>query len=68
MKTFIVDSFTEVPFRSNPAAVCFVEAPLSAPAMEVEVIDDQVLVRASAVIVFEGRLRDDILPAAGPEP
>jgi PhzF family phenazine biosynthesis protein len=29
MKTFIVDSFTNTPFRGNPAGVCIVEAELS---------------------------------------
>jgi PhzF family phenazine biosynthesis protein len=29
VKTFIIDSFTERPFKGNPAGVCFVEAPLS---------------------------------------
>lgn len=29
MKTFIVDSFTDTPFRGNPAGVCIVESPLS---------------------------------------
>ena len=28
MKTFIVDSFTDTPFRGNPAGVCMVESPL----------------------------------------
>ncbi len=29
MKTFIVDSFTDVPFRGNPAGVCLTDVPLS---------------------------------------
>lgn len=29
MKTFIVDSFTDTPFKGNPAGVCMVDAPLS---------------------------------------
>jgi PhzF family phenazine biosynthesis protein len=29
MKTFIVDAFTDQPFRGNPAGVCIVESPLS---------------------------------------
>jgi PhzF family phenazine biosynthesis protein len=29
MRTYIVDSFTDVPFRGNPAGVCFTESPLS---------------------------------------
>lgn len=29
MKTFIVDSFTDTPFKGNPAGVCIVDAPLS---------------------------------------
>jgi PhzF family phenazine biosynthesis protein len=29
MQTHIVDSFTDAPFKGNPAGVCFVEAPLS---------------------------------------
>lgn len=29
MKTFIVDSFTDTPFKGNPAGVCLVESPLS---------------------------------------
>jgi hypothetical protein len=29
MKTFIVDSFTNAPFKGNPAGVCIVEAELS---------------------------------------
>lgn len=29
MKTFIIDSFTDKPFKGNPAGVCFVESPLS---------------------------------------
>lgn len=29
VKTFIIDSFTDRPFKGNPAGVCFVEAPLS---------------------------------------
>jgi PhzF family phenazine biosynthesis protein len=29
MKTFIVDSFTDQPFKGNPAGVCLVESPLS---------------------------------------
>ena len=28
MKTFIVDSFTDTPFKGNPAGVCLVESPL----------------------------------------
>jgi len=28
MKTFIVDSFTDTPFKGNPAGVCMVESPL----------------------------------------
>jgi PhzF family phenazine biosynthesis protein len=28
MKTFIVDSFTDTPFRGNPAGVCLVDSPL----------------------------------------
>lgn len=28
MKTFIVDSFTGIPFRGNPAGVCFVDSPV----------------------------------------
>jgi PhzF family phenazine biosynthesis protein len=33
MKAFIVDAFTDRPFRGNPAAVCFVESPLNDEAM-----------------------------------
>ena len=29
MKAFVIDAFTDRPFRGNPAAVCFVETPLS---------------------------------------
>lgn len=29
MRTFIVDAFTDTPFRGNPAGVCVVESPLS---------------------------------------
>src|SRR3979409_770826 len=29
MKTFIVDSFTDTPFKGNPAGVCVVESQLS---------------------------------------
>ncbi len=29
MKAFIIDAFTDKPFKGNPAGVCFVEAPLS---------------------------------------
>lgn len=29
MKTFIVDSFTDTPFKGNPAGVCLLETPLS---------------------------------------
>ncbi len=29
MKTFIIDSFTDRPFKGNPAGVCFVEAPVA---------------------------------------
>lgn len=29
MKTFIIDSFTDTPFKGNPAGVCIVDAPLS---------------------------------------
>jgi PhzF family phenazine biosynthesis protein len=29
MKTFIVDAFTDTPFKGNPAGVCMVEQPLS---------------------------------------
>lgn len=29
MKAFIIDSFTDRPFKGNPAGVCFVESPLS---------------------------------------
>ena len=29
MKTFIVDSFTDAPFKGNPAGVCIVESDLS---------------------------------------
>jgi len=29
MKTFIVDSFTDTPFKGNPAGVCMVDSPLS---------------------------------------
>jgi PhzF family phenazine biosynthesis protein len=29
MKTFIIDSFTDKPFKGNPAGVCIMEAPLS---------------------------------------
>ena len=28
MKTFIVDSFTDTPFKGNPAGVCIVDSPL----------------------------------------
>ena len=28
MKTFIVDSFTDTPFKGNPAGVCMVDSPL----------------------------------------
>ena len=28
MKTFIVDAFTDTPFKGNPAGVCMVESPL----------------------------------------
>jgi PhzF family phenazine biosynthesis protein len=34
MKTFIVDSFTNEPFKGNPAGVCFVERPLSDETMQ----------------------------------
>jgi len=34
MKTFIVDSFTDKPFKGNPAGVCFVERALSAAIMQ----------------------------------
>jgi PhzF family phenazine biosynthesis protein len=33
MKTFIVDSFTDQPFKGNPAGVCLAESPLSAETM-----------------------------------
>ncbi len=33
MKTFIVDAFTDRPFRGNPAGVCLPEAPLPAQTM-----------------------------------
>lgn len=33
MKTFIIDSFTDRPFKGNPAGVCFVESRLSAGTM-----------------------------------
>lgn len=33
MKTFIVDSFTNMPFKGNPAGVCLLESPLSEPQM-----------------------------------
>src|ERR1041384_3527712 len=29
MRTFIVDSFTDIPFKGNPAGVCIVDSPLS---------------------------------------
>ena len=29
MRTFIVDSFTDTPFKGNPAGVCMVESPLA---------------------------------------
>ena len=29
MKTFIVDSFTDTPFKGNPAGVCMVDSPLA---------------------------------------
>ena len=29
MKTFIIDSFTDQPFKGNPAGVCFIENELS---------------------------------------
>jgi PhzF family phenazine biosynthesis protein len=29
MRTFIVDSFTDTPFRGNPAGVCLVDSQLS---------------------------------------
>jgi PhzF family phenazine biosynthesis protein len=29
MKTFIVDSFTDIPFKGNPAGVCIVDTYLS---------------------------------------
>ena len=28
MRTFIVDSFTDRPFRGNPAGVCIIDTPL----------------------------------------
>lgn len=34
MKTFIVDAFTDRPFRGNPAGVCLVESPLSDETMQ----------------------------------
>lgn len=33
MRTFIVDSFTDTPFKGNPAGVCLVEVPLSDDSM-----------------------------------
>jgi PhzF family phenazine biosynthesis protein len=33
MKTYIVDSFTDTPFRGNPAGVCFVESDIRADQM-----------------------------------
>jgi PhzF family phenazine biosynthesis protein len=33
MKTFIIDSFTDIPFRGNPAGVCIVKSQLSDDAM-----------------------------------
>lgn len=29
IKTFIVDSFTDIPFKGNPAGVCFIDSQLS---------------------------------------
>lgn len=29
MKTFIVDAFTDTPFKGNPAGVCMVDPPLA---------------------------------------
>jgi PhzF family phenazine biosynthesis protein len=34
MNLYIVDAFTGVPFRGNPAAVCLVEAPMAAALMQ----------------------------------
>lgn len=34
MKTYIVDAFTDVPFRGNPAGVCLTEQPLSDEVMQ----------------------------------
>ena len=34
MQTFIVDAFTDAPFRGNPAGVCIVESPLSDATMQ----------------------------------
>jgi predicted PhzF superfamily epimerase YddE/YHI9 len=28
MRTYIVDSFTDTPFKGNPAGVCLIDAPL----------------------------------------
>jgi PhzF family phenazine biosynthesis protein len=33
MKTYIVDAFTDAPFKGNPAGVCLIDAPLSAELM-----------------------------------
>ena len=34
IRTFIVDSFTDVPFKGNPAGVCWLEAPLGEAEMQ----------------------------------
>src|SRR6266567_3888404 len=34
MRTFIIDSFTDRPFKGNPAGVCFLEEPLSDETMQ----------------------------------
>ena len=34
IKTFIVDSFTNIPFRGNPAGICLLEEPISIETMQ----------------------------------
>ena len=49
MKVFIIDAFTDQPFKGNPAGVCLLEKEIS-----VETMQSIATELNPAVIVFEG--------------